>query len=161
VGSDVGYAVGAGLAVKEGIGVQAPYKGHPVITIMGDGAFGFSGMELETLAKYRIPSVIILYNNNAWGTWYLQDDEPRRVPLHLFQENIRYDRMAEALGAHGIYVTRPQDFLPALKRAYKTAAETSMPTLINVQGKKEFWLREKYPPGFLGKIEPGVLSYYH
>jgi hypothetical protein len=36
-----------------------------------------------------------------------------------------------------------------------------MPCLINVQGKKEFWLREKYPPGFLGKIEPGVMSYYH
>jgi hypothetical protein len=41
------------------------------------------------------------------------------------------------------------------------AEETGMPTLINVQGKKEFWLREKYPPGFLGKIEPGVMSYYH
>ena len=161
VGSDVGYTVGAGVAVKEGVGVQAPYKGHPVITVMGDGAFGFSGMELETLAKYRIPAVIILYNNNAWGTWYLQDDEPRRVPMHLFQENIRYDKMAEALGAHGVYVTRPQDFMPALKRAYQTAAQTSLPVLMNVQGKKEFWLREKYPPGFLGKVEPGVMSYYH
>ncbi|HEX9390950.1 MAG TPA: thiamine pyrophosphate-binding protein [Usitatibacteraceae bacterium] len=161
VGSDVGYSVGAGIAVKEGYGVQAPYKGHPFVTIMGDAAFGYSGMEMETLAKYRIPAIIIVYNNNAWGTWYLQDDEPRRVPMHLFQENIRYDKMAEALGANGIYVTRPQDFLPALKRAYKTAADTSMPTLINVQGKKEFWLREKYPPGFLGKIEPGVMSYYH
>jgi thiamine pyrophosphate-dependent acetolactate synthase large subunit-like protein len=69
--------------------------------------------------------------------------------------------MAEALGAHGAYVTHPKDFLPALQKAYKIAQETSMPTLINVQGKKEFWLREKYPPGFLGKIEPGVMSYYH
>jgi thiamine pyrophosphate-dependent acetolactate synthase large subunit-like protein len=161
VGSDVGYSVGAGIAVKEGHGVQAAYKGHPIITIMGDAAFGFSGMEMETLAKYRIPAIIIVYNNNAWGTWYLQEDEPRRVPMHLFQENIRYDRMAEALGANGLYVTKPEDFLPALKRAYKTAVDTSMPTLINVQGKKEFWLREKYPPGFLGKIEPGVMSYYH
>ena len=161
VGSDVGYSVGAGIAVKDGHGVQAAYKGHPIITIMGDAAFGFSGMEMETLAKYRIPAIIIVYNNNAWGTWYLQDDEPRRVPMHLFQENIRYDKMAEALGAHGAYVTRPQDFLPALQRAYKVAVATSMPTLLNVQGKKEFWLREKYPPGFLGKIEPGVMSYYH
>lgn len=161
VGSDVGYSVGAGIAIKEGHGVQAPYKGHPFVTVMGDAAFGFSGMEMETLAKYRIPAIIIVYNNNAWGTWYLQEDEPHRLPMHLFQENIRYDKMAEALGAHGIYVTRPQDFMPALQRAYKTAVDTSMPTVINVQGKKEFWLREQYPPGFLGKIEPGVMSYYH
>lgn len=161
VGSDVGYSVGAGIAVRDGHGVQAAYKGHPIVTVMGDAAFGFSAMEMETLAKYRIPAIFIVYNNNAWGTWYLQNDEPRRVPMHLFQENIRYDKMAEALGAHGAYVTRPQDFLPALQRAYRTAAETGMPTLLNVQGKKEFWLREKYPPGFLGKIEPGVMSYYH
>jgi thiamine pyrophosphate-dependent acetolactate synthase large subunit-like protein len=161
VGADVGYAVGSGVAVKEGIGVQEKYKGHPSITIMGDAAFGYSGMEMETLAKLRIPAIIIVYNNNAWGTWYLQEDEPKVVQMHLFQENIRYDQMAQALGAHGIYVTHPKDFLPALQKAYKTAQETSMPTLINVQGKKEFWLREKYPPGFLGKIEPGVMSYYH
>jgi thiamine pyrophosphate-dependent acetolactate synthase large subunit-like protein len=161
VGADVGYAVGAGIAVKEGHGVQAAYKGHPTITIMGDAAFGYSGMETETLAKLRIPAIIIVYNNNAWGTWYLQADEPRVVPMHLFQENIRYDEMAEALGANGIYVTKPEEFTPALKKAYKTAVETSMPTVINVQGKKEYWQREKFPPGFLGKVEPGVTSYYH
>jgi len=161
VGADVGYAVGAGVAVKEGLGAQAAYKGHPTITIMGDAAFGYSGMEMETLAKLRIPAIIIVYNNNAWGTWYLQDDEPRVLPMHLFQENIRYDKMAEALGAHGIYVNRPEEFTPALKKAWKTAVDTGMPTLINVQGKKEYWQREKFPPGFLGKVEPGVTSYYH
>jgi thiamine pyrophosphate-dependent acetolactate synthase large subunit-like protein len=161
VGADVGYAVGAGIAVKEGVGVQEKYKGHPTITIMGDASFGYSGMEIETLAKLRIPAIIIVYNNNAWGTWYLQEDEPRVVPMHLFQENIRYDKMAEGLGGHGIYVTKPEEFTPALKKAWKTAVETSMPTVINVQGKKEYWQREKFPPGFLGKIEPGVTSYYH
>ncbi len=161
VGADVGYAVGAGVAVKEGIGAQAAYKGHPTITIMGDASFGYSGMELETLSKLRIPAIIIVYNNNAWGTWYLQDDEPHALPMHLFQENVRYDKMAEALGGHGIYVTKPEEFTPALKKAYKTAVDTGMPTVINVQGKKEYWQREKYPPGFLGKVEPGVTSYYH
>jgi thiamine pyrophosphate-dependent acetolactate synthase large subunit-like protein len=71
--------------------------------------------------------------------------------MHLFQENIRHDQMAQALRAHGIYVTHPKDFLPALQKAYKTAQETSMPTLINVQGEKEFWLRAKYPPGGASK----------
>jgi thiamine pyrophosphate-dependent acetolactate synthase large subunit-like protein len=161
VGADVGYAVGAGVAVKEGIGAQAKYKGHPTITIMGDASFGYSGMEVETLAKFRLPAIIIVYNNNAWGTWYLQDDEPKALPMHLFQEHIRYDKMAEALGGHGIYVTKPEEFTPALKKAYKLASETSMPVVLNVQGKKEYWQREKYPPGFLGKVEPGVTSYYH
>jgi acetolactate synthase I/II/III large subunit len=161
VGADVGYAVGCGIAVKEGIGVQAAYKGHPTVTVMGDASFGYSGMEVETLAKFRIPAIIIVYNNNAWGTWYLQDDEPRVLPMHLFQEQIRYDQMAEALGGHGIYVTKPEDFTPALNTAWKTAVETSLPAVINVQGKKEYWQREKFPPGFLGKIEPGVTSYYH
>jgi thiamine pyrophosphate-dependent acetolactate synthase large subunit-like protein len=161
VGADVGYAVGAGVAVKEGVGVQAAYKGYPTVTILGDASFGYSGMEVETMAKLRIPAVLLVYNNNAWGTWYLQDDEPHALPMHLFQENVRYDKMAEALGGHGIYVSKPEEFTPALKKAYKLAADTNMPVVLNVQGKKEFWQREKYPPGFLGKVEPGVMSYYH
>ena len=50
---------------------------------------------------------------------------------------------------------------PALERAYQVALDESRPSIINVQAKKEFWLRDQYPPGFLGKIEPGVMSYFH
>ena len=39
--------------------------------------------------------------------------------------------------------------------------DESRPSIINVQAKKEFWQRDQYPPGFLGKVEPGVMSYYH
>ena len=53
------------------------------------------------------------------------------------------------------------EFKPALERAYQLAASERKPVLINVQGKKEFWDREKFPPGSLGKIEPGVMSYNH
>ena len=98
VGADVGYAVGSGIAVGRSRRAGRRYKGHPTITIMGDAAFGYSGMEMETLAKHRIPAIIIVYNNNAWGTWYLQEDEPKVVQMHLFQENIRYDKMAESPG---------------------------------------------------------------
>ena len=69
--------------------------------------------------------------------------------------------MGEALGAHGEYVTQPKDFRPALERAYQLALDESRPSIINVQAKKEFWLRDQYPPGFLGKVEPGVMSYNH
>jgi thiamine pyrophosphate-dependent acetolactate synthase large subunit-like protein len=160
IGPDVGYALGVAAAVRDGVGPQAGYQGHPVIAITGDAGFGFTGMEVETLSKYQLPVVIIVYNNNAWGTWNGQVNNAIGLPVHLFQENLRYDKMAEALGGHGEYVTTPDEFTPALERAYAVALDESRPAVINVQARKEFWLREQ-PPGFLGKIEPGVMSYYH
>ena len=160
IGPDLGYAFGVATAVRHGIGPQADYQGHPIVAITGDAGFGFTGMEIETMSKYRMPVVIIVYNNNAWGTWNGQVNNEIGLPVHLFQENVRYDRMAEALGGHGEYVTRPEDFTPALERAYGIARDQSRPVLLNVQARKEFWLREQ-PPGFLGKVEPGVMSYYH
>jgi thiamine pyrophosphate-dependent acetolactate synthase large subunit-like protein len=118
-------------------------------------------MELETLSKYRMPAVVIVYNNNAWGTWSGNRRSPVTLSVHLFQENVRYDKVGEALGAHGEYVTRPQDFRPALERAYQIARNESRPAIINCQARKEFWIKEQYPPGFLGTVEPGCMSYYH
>lgn len=161
IGLDIGYAVGVAAAMRQGAGVQAAYKGAPVVAITGDAGFGYSGMEIETLAKYRLPAIIVLYNNNCWGTWYPQAEDAHRAPIHLFQENLRYDRMAEALGGRGEYVTRPAEFRPALARAWQIASRERLPVVINCQGKKEFWVKSQYAPGFLGKVEPGCLSYYH
>jgi thiamine pyrophosphate-dependent acetolactate synthase large subunit-like protein len=161
IGPDVGYTIGVAAAVQQGAGPQAAYKGHPIIAITGDAGFGYSGMEMETLSKYRLPAVVIVYNNNAWGTWEGQRNNQVGLPVHLFQENLRYDKLGEALGAHGEYVTTPGEFRPALERAYQVALDESRPSVVNVQARKEFWLRDQYAPGFLGKIEPGVMSYYH
>jgi thiamine pyrophosphate-dependent acetolactate synthase large subunit-like protein len=161
IGPDVAYSVGVAAAVQNGVGPQAAYRGAPVICITGDGGFGFTAMEVETLAKYRLPAIIIVYNDNAWGTWTYSHDHLRRSPLHMFQENLRYDRLAEALGGHGEYVRTPGEFLPALQRAWKIAVNERLPTVINCQAKKEFWLKEAYEPGVLGKVEPGVMSYHH
>ncbi|MXZ70670.1 MAG: thiamine pyrophosphate-binding protein, partial [Acidobacteria bacterium] len=161
IGPDVGYTIGVSAAVRHGIGAQADYEGHPVIAITGDAGFGYTAMEVETLSKYRFPAVIVVYNNNAWGTWSGQRDNTIGLPVHLFQENLRYDKLGEALGAHGEYVTRADEMRPALERAYQVALDESRPSVINVQAKKEFWLRDQYAPGFLGKVEPGVMSYYH
>ena len=161
IGPDVGYAVGVAAAVQLGVGPQAAHRGHPIVCITGDAGFGYTAMEIDTMAKYKMPVVIIVYNNNAWGTWTQAQREPRALPIHLFQENLRYDKLAEALGGHGEYVTKPAEFTPALARAYQVAARESRPAVINCQGKKEFWDRATYPPGSLGKIEPGVMSYYH
>ncbi|MFN8061400.1 MAG: thiamine pyrophosphate-binding protein [Vicinamibacterales bacterium] len=161
IGPDVAYAVGVGAAVQLGAGVQAGYKGHPIVCVTGDAGFGYTGMEIETLAKYRIPAIVIVYNNNAWGTWPGARESAVLRPLHLFQENLRYDKVGEALGAHGEYVTTPKEFTPALERAYRVALEEQRPSVINCQAKKEFWVREQFPPGMLGKVEPGCMAYYH
>lgn len=161
IGPDVGYAVGVAAAVQQGVSVQAPYKGHPVVCITGDAGFGYTAMEMDTLSKYRLPVIVIVYNNNAWGTWTGNRGNSKTMSIHLFQENLRYDKVAEALGAHGEYVTKPEDFRAALKRSYDIAVKESRPSVINCQAKKEFWLRDQYPPGSLGKVEPGCMSYYH
>ncbi len=161
IGPDVGYAFGAAVAVRHGISVQAPYKGSPVICVTGDAGIGYTIMELETASKYRLPIIVIVYNNNAWGTWSGNSRSPVTMSLHLFQENVRYDKVAEGLGAHGEYVTQPGDFKAALERCYQIAVKESRPSLINCQAKKEFWVKQQYEPGFLGTVEPGCMSYNH
>lgn len=156
IGPDCGYAFGASAAVQLGVGPQAPYKGAPIIGITGDAGFAYSGMEIETMAKYKMPVVMIVYNNNAWGIM----TQGKPVHMYLFQENLRYDKIGEALGARGEYVTKPGDFLPALARSYDIAARQRVSTVINCQGKREFWTNE-YAPGFLGKVEPGCMAYSH
>ena len=159
IGPDVGYTVGAAAAVQHGIGAQAGYQGHPIVTITGDSGFSYTGMEIETLSKYRLPAVIIVYNNNAWGVW--QIGQGRAEHMYLYQENVRYDKMGEALGGRGEYITRAEDFAPALKRSYEIAAAERVTTVINCQAKKEYWDRNAYPPGMLGKTEPGCMAYSH
>ena len=157
IGPDCGYAFGVSAAVQLGVGPQAAYRGAPVIGITGDAGFAYSGMELETMSKYQMPVVMIVYNNNAWGV----QGSGKAAHMYLFHENLRYDKVAESLGARGEYVTRPEDFLPALKRSYQIAAKEKISTVINCQAKREFWQKSQYPPGFLGKIEPGCMAYDH
>ena len=114
------------------------------------------------MAKYKLPVVVDRLQQQRVGHVDAgATADPKAMPIHLFQENLRYDKLAEALGGHGEYVTRPAEFRPALERAYQVAAREGRPSVINCQGKKEFWDRAKYPPGAIGKIEPGTMSYYH
>jgi thiamine pyrophosphate-dependent acetolactate synthase large subunit-like protein len=157
IGPDLGYTFGAAAAVQLGIGPQAVAKGTPVVGVTGDAGFAYSGMELETMAKYRMPVVMIVYNNNAWG----MNGSGRGNHMYLFQENLRYEKIAEALGGRGEYVNKPEDFLPALKRSYQVAAKERIPVLINCQAKHGFGLRQQFPPGMLGNVEPGCMAYNH
>ncbi len=166
IGPDIGYTVGVGAAVQQGAGPQAPHRGAPVVAVTGDAGFAYSAMEVETLSKYRIPAIIIVYNNNAWGVWRSgasggRSGTARAQHMYLFQENLRYEKIGEALGARGEYVTRAEDLGPVLRRSYEAAEKERLSTVINCQAIKEFWSARDYPPGFLQKVEPGCMAYYH
>jgi thiamine pyrophosphate-dependent acetolactate synthase large subunit-like protein len=119
LGVGPGYAIAARLA----------HPDRQIVLLLGDGALGFSGMELESLVRHKLPVVCIVCNNGIWGL----EKHPMRglygydVAAELRPE-IRYDRMMESFGGRGELVEDPDDIAPALKRAF----DSGEPTLINV-----------------------------
>ncbi|MBZ5611826.1 MAG: thiamine pyrophosphate-binding protein [Acidobacteriia bacterium] len=161
IGPDLAMTIGAGAAVQRGVGPQAPYKGAPVFCITSDAGIAYSMFELDTAAKYKIPVVAIVYNNNSWGMWPNAVGSARSIHMYLFQENLRYDKMAEGLGARGEYVHTPDEFRAALKRSYDAASKQQISTLINCQALKEFTSARDYPPGNYMNAEPGTGAIAH
>ncbi len=161
IGGDLAMTIGAGAAVQRGVGPQAPYKGAPVFVLTSDANMGYGIMEFDTAMKYKIPVVCVVFNNNCWGTFTQALNSPRSLHMYLTQENIRYDKMAEAMGARGEYVRTPEELRAALKRSYDAAAKESASTLINCQSIKEFTTGKDYPPGIGLNPEPGVGAFAH
>ncbi|MDR3465603.1 MAG: oxalyl-CoA decarboxylase [Xanthobacteraceae bacterium] len=116
MGIGMGYAVAAAIET-----------GKPVLAVEGDSAFGFSGMEVETICRYNLPVCIVIFNNN--GIYRGTDVNPAGgdVATTVFVKNARYDRMMEAFGGVGVNVTTPDE----LKRAVDAALSSGKPTLIN------------------------------
>lgn len=161
IGPDVAQVIGAGAAVQNGVGPQAPYKGAPVLCITSDAGIAYSLFELDTAQKYGIPVIAVVYNNNSWGMWPAAFRSARSMHMYLFQENLRYDKMAEGLGARGEYVRNGDQLKAALARSYKAAADEKLSTVINCQALKEFTSAAHYPPGVALNPEPGVGAFAH
>jgi thiamine pyrophosphate-dependent acetolactate synthase large subunit-like protein len=103
----------------------------------------------------------VIYNHTSWGMWPSAVGSPRSMHMYLFQENLRYDKMAEGLGARGEYVQTPEELRAALKRSYQAASKEMASSLINVQALKEFTSGAAYPPGIALPPEPGVGAFAH
>jgi acetolactate synthase I/II/III large subunit len=92
---------------------------HRVLLISGDGAFGLNGMELETAVRFKLPFTCVIGNDGGWGQIRSPQvsffGETRTVATSL--PTTRYDRMVEALGGRGAYVTDPREIGPTLERA--------------------------------------------
>ncbi len=119
LGAGPGYALAAKLA----------HPDRQVVLLLGDGAFGFSGMEFDTLARHGVDVVAVMGNNGIWGL----EHHPMMflygysVAAKL-REGTRYDQVVEVLGGHGELVQRPDELRPALERALSAGR----PALVNV-----------------------------
>lgn len=119
LGSGLPYAIGAKLARPK----------VPVYCITGDGSFGFNAMEMETAAREKLPIVVVISNDRAWGMI-------KAVQKFGYQErycgvdfsDARYDKLAESLGCYGERVTKPAQIRPALKRA----VDSGLPAVLDV-----------------------------
>lgn len=97
-----------------------------VVCLEGDSAFGFSGMEVETACRYRLPIIFVVINNNGIGGGVTALPDP--VPPHVYTPGARYDQVMEAFGGRGFFVETPT----ALREAFATALNLQVPCLINV-----------------------------
>lgn len=161
IGPDLAMTIGAAAALKEGIGPQAPYKGAPALCITSDAGAAYSMFELDTANKYGIPVITIVYNNDSWGMWPAAARSPRSLHMYIFQENLRYDKIAEGLGVAGHYATTPEQFQTALQESWKLASNDGKSSVINCQAIKEFTSARDYPPGVSMNPEPGVGAVAH
>jgi thiamine pyrophosphate-dependent acetolactate synthase large subunit-like protein len=161
MGPDLAMMMGPAVAVQRGIGPHAPYKGAPVVVVTGDAGMAYSLLELDTFVKYKLPVICIVYNNDCWGTFTMAASTPRAKHIYLFQEDLRYDKMAENLGTRGEYVRTPEELRAALKRSYNAAAKQGHSTLINCRGIGDFNVAGLYPPGLDFSPEPGIGAIKH
>jgi oxalyl-CoA decarboxylase len=117
MGIGMGYAIAAAIET-----------GKPVLAIEGDSAFGFSGMEVETICRYKLPVCVVIFNNDGIyrGTDVNRSGGSDPAPT-VFVKGSRYDKMMEAFGGVGVNATSPDE----LKRAVNEAMDSGKPTLIN------------------------------
>jgi 2-hydroxyacyl-CoA lyase 1 len=118
--------MGVGLGFAVAAAVTNP--GRPVVSVQGDSAFGFSGMEIETLIRYKLPVKLIVINNGGIGGGIGPIPDGQPVPPSILTYGARYDGMMEALGGKGFYVEDPAD----LRGALDEAMAFDGPALINV-----------------------------
>jgi oxalyl-CoA decarboxylase len=113
MGIGMGYAIGAAVVT-----------GQPVVALEGDSAFGFSGMEIETICRYKLPVVTVIFNNNGI---YRGDVDGKAPSPTGFLNDARYEKIIEAFGGAGYHVTDTA----SLQKAVSEALASGKPALIN------------------------------
>src|SRR5579863_2362847 len=124
---DVGTWGVMGIGMGQAIAATIE-TGHPVLAVEGDSAFGFSGMETETICRYNLPVCVVIFNNNGiYRGTDVNKSGGADPATTVFVAGARYDKMMEAFGGVGVNATTPDE----LKRAVNAAMDSGKPTLIN------------------------------
>jgi oxalyl-CoA decarboxylase len=123
---DVGTWGVMGIGMGQAI-AAAVETGKPVLAIEGDSAFGFSGMEVETICRYNLPICVVVFNNDGIYRGTDVNKAGSDPATTVFVKGSRYDKMMEAFGGTGVNATTPDE----LKRAVNAAMDSGKPTLVN------------------------------
>jgi oxalyl-CoA decarboxylase len=142
--------IGMGFAIAAAI-----ETGKPVLAVEGDSAFGFSGMEVETICRYRLPVCVVIFNNDGIYRGTDVNAAGSDPATTVFVKGSRYDKMMEAFGGVGAHVTTPDE----LKRAVDAALDSGKPTLINAvidpaAGSESGRIGNLNPQSVVGKKKP-------
>lgn len=114
--------IGMGTAIA-----AAVETGEAVVAVEGDSAFGFSGMEVETICRYNLPVCVVIFNNSGIYRGTDQNETSDDPATTVFVPEAKYEMMMQAFGGEGVTATSPDD----LERAVREAIKSRKPTLVN------------------------------
>ncbi len=114
---DAGTYGTMGVGMGFAIAAAAVNPGKRIVAVEGDSAFGFSGMEQETICRHNLPITTIVINNNGIGGGVSELRPGVPPPPSVLLPGARYEKVIEAFGGRGYFVTQPSQLLPALKEA--------------------------------------------
>ena len=115
-----------GVGLPFGIGAKVACPDKQVIVVHGDGSMGMNAMEIDTAVRHKIPILIVISLNGGWT------GDPKREKPGRDLGYVRFDKMCEALGGYGEYITRPEDIRPALERG-QAKVDAGRVALVNVR----------------------------
>jgi 2-hydroxyacyl-CoA lyase 1 len=120
------------MGVGFGFAVAAAVVQHdrPVVSVSGDSAFGFSGMELEMICRYNLPITTIVLNNGGIGGGFEDWPADQPLPPSALSRTAHYEKVCEAFGGQGYYVEDPADLRPTLDKAISSGAPSVVHVLI-------------------------------
>jgi 2-hydroxyacyl-CoA lyase 1 len=133
---DAGTFGTMGVGLGQAIAAAAVHPDKKVICVEGDSAFGFSGMEVETALRYGLNITFVIVNNNGIGGGPDTLD-PARVPPSAYTPNAHYEKMAEAFGGRGWFVTKAEELEPVLKEALADSRANIVNIMISARSQRK------------------------
>jgi len=143
---DAGPRVALGQGIGMAFGAALARPGKQVVTLVGDGGIGLSGMDVETFARYGVPAVIVVLNNSSWGGNALARTEIQPgIGSWDMTSGLRYDAVMQPLGCHVEHVDQPGELRPALQRALASGKVAVVNVIADTDGTGVSlpWLRLK------------------